>query len=69
MPKARITILKRTFQADILEREIRDEAFRRSFEPCPIFEEGQMLYWMSTLLLVWSAVGIAALVDGMGDEQ
>jgi len=41
MPKVRITVLKRTFQDDILEREIQDETFRRSFGPCPLFEEGQ----------------------------
>jgi len=41
MPKVRITVLKRTYQADILEQEIHDEAFKRAFGPCPIFEDGQ----------------------------
>ena len=41
MPSVRITVLKRTLQADILEQEIRDEKFKRQFCPCPIFEDGQ----------------------------
>jgi uncharacterized repeat protein (TIGR04076 family) len=41
MPKVRITVLKRTFQQDILDAQIRDEAFKASFGRCPIFEEGQ----------------------------
>jgi len=41
MPKARITVLKRTFQQDILDEQIPDASFRKSFEPCPIFAVGQ----------------------------
>jgi len=41
MAKARITILKQTFQADILEREIRDEAFRDSSSSYPSFGKGR----------------------------
>ncbi|MGB2982954.1 MAG: TIGR04076 family protein [Candidatus Bipolaricaulia bacterium] len=41
MPSVRITVLKRTFQDDILEQEIRDEKFKRQFGPCSIFEDGQ----------------------------
>ena len=41
MPKARITVLKRTLQADVLDQEIEDEAFKQQFGRCPIFEDGQ----------------------------
>jgi len=41
LSKAQITVLKRTFQKDLLEREITDAGFRQSFEPCPIHREGQ----------------------------
>jgi hypothetical protein len=28
---------------------------------------GQMLYWMSSLLLIWLSEWLAGLIDGMGD--
>ena len=41
MPKVRITVLKRTFHQDLVEAVIVDDAFRKSFSRCPIFEDGQ----------------------------
>jgi uncharacterized repeat protein (TIGR04076 family) len=41
MAKARITVLKRTFQRDLLEQEVDNETFKQGFGPCPIFTEGQ----------------------------
>jgi len=41
MPKVRITVLKRTLHRDLVDDVIRDEAFRKRFDRCEIFEEGQ----------------------------
>jgi len=40
MSRARITVLKRTFHPDLVKHEISDAELRSSFEPCPIFKEG-----------------------------
>jgi len=41
MAEARITVLRRTFQAELVAEEICDPDFRATFERCPIFREGQ----------------------------
>ena len=41
MPKAKITILKTTFHQDLVDEYIQDEAFKKSFGTCSIFDEGQ----------------------------
>jgi uncharacterized repeat protein (TIGR04076 family) len=41
MPRARITVLKRTFQQDLVDEHVRDEAFKAQFGTCSVFEEGQ----------------------------
>jgi len=41
MPKVEITVLKQTLHRDLVDEYIQDEAFRKQFGVCPIFEEGQ----------------------------
>jgi uncharacterized repeat protein (TIGR04076 family) len=41
MPKACITVLKCTFQRDLVDKHVQNEEFRRQFEKWFVFEEGQ----------------------------
>ena len=41
MPKVRITVLKKTFDQDLVDEYIEDKEFRRQFGKCFVFEEGQ----------------------------
>jgi len=41
VPKAKITVLKTTFHQDLVDEYIADEAFKKQFGTCFIFEEGQ----------------------------
>jgi uncharacterized repeat protein (TIGR04076 family) len=41
MPVARITVLKRTFQHDLVDAYVQDKEFRQQFGKCSVFEEGQ----------------------------
>lgn len=41
MPKVKITVLKTTLQRDLVDEYIVDEAFKKRFGTCFVFEEGQ----------------------------
>jgi len=41
MPRVKITILKTTFHRDLVDRYVKNEAFKADFGPCQIFTEGQ----------------------------
>jgi len=41
MPRVKITIVKTTFHQDLVDRYLKNEAFKADFGPCPIFTEGQ----------------------------
>lgn len=41
MPKAQITVLKRTFHQDLVDEYVQDEDLKSRFGKCFVFEEGQ----------------------------
>jgi len=41
VPRVKITILKTTFHQDLVDEYIQDDAFKKNFGPCFVFEEGQ----------------------------
>ena len=41
MPKVKITVLKTTFQQDLVDEYLQDEEFKKHFGTCFVFDEGQ----------------------------